>query len=287
MTVPIDEVVLAGGDSPLRARLSHGHRSDLPLLVAVHGAAYDARYFDAAHASVHERAAAAGWSMLSITRPGYPADDRSAASQPDFAGAAAILGTAIGDAWQRWGEGRPGVVLLGHSVGAAVAVHLAAQPQRWPLLGLAISGIGDRPAPGPAAVFGTMPTTIALTFEFAQCRPAFYGPDDTVHPDAFDAVESLLVPCPSADVVEVNTTWPADLERLAPQVPVPVHYVLAEHDGLWEVSYERVAAFAARFTQAPHVDVRLWSRAGHNIEHHLAGPAYVDSVLAFAARCCP
>ena len=40
----------------------------------------------------------------------------------------------ITDVWQQLGAGRPGIVLIGHSIGAAVAIHVATEKTSWPLL---------------------------------------------------------------------------------------------------------------------------------------------------------
>ncbi|WP_230194146.1 alpha/beta fold hydrolase [Streptomyces coriariae] len=86
---------------------------------------------------------------LALTRPGHPADEQSTQWQPPFAETAAIIAEAIADAWQRLGEERPCIALLGHSIGGATAVHIAAaQTLTWPLLGLTVSGVGDVIAPG-------------------------------------------------------------------------------------------------------------------------------------------
>ena len=281
----MEDDLLAAGSMVLRARRSAGGRSDAPLVIALHGAGYDARYFDAPGSSVHTMLAAEGLPLVSVTRPGYPADAQSAAVQPDFSGTASLVSLAIEDAWRRWGESRPGVVLLGHSVGSAISVHVAASPRSWPLLGLAISGVGDRPAAAPVAMFGSLPRTTLLDIPFAQCRRVFYGPDHTLDPEVLDAVSTLMVPFPATDAIEVNTSWPTDLAELASRVDVPLHYVLAELDGLWETGSERVDSVAAMFRNAPWVEARNWADTGHNIEHHSAAREYVASVAAFVRRC--
>ena len=278
------EVTLAAGEVSLRARVSEGV-GDGPLVVALHGASYDARYFDVPGSSVHDRLGDDGFSVVAITRYGYPADARTAASQPDFAASAALLEQAIADAWGRWGAGRPGVVVLGHSVGAAIGVHLAASPTTWPLLGLAISGIGDRPTAGPAKMFGSLPRTVVVDLPFEQVRRAFYGPDHALDPDVLARASGLLVPFPSSDPVEVNTDWPNDLPRLAANVGVPVMYTLVEGDGLWQWGDERVHAFASLFTDAPSVSAQSWPGAGHNLEHHRNGVEFLAQVAEFARRC--
>lgn len=281
----VTEVTLAAGEVPLGARVSDGSVVARPLVVALHGAAYDARYFDVPGCSVHERLGADGFPVVAITRYGYPADAVTAAAQPDFAASAVLLERAIADAWSRWGSGRPGVVVLGHSVGAAIGVHLAASTTEWPLLGLAISGIGDRPTPGPAAMFGAMPRTVAVDLRFDQVRPAFYGPDATIDPVTLGRVTGILVPFPSSDAVEVNTDWPNDLPHLAARVRVPVLYALSDGDSLWQSGDERVRAFASLFTSAPSVSALSWSGAGHNLEHHRNGVEFVAEVAEFARRC--
>ncbi|OLT33732.1 hypothetical protein BJF84_21675 [Rhodococcus sp. CUA-806] len=145
-----------GRSKPLGARWCGTGRTDKPLLVFLHGGGYDDRYFDIPGQSVIEQAAAAGYGAVSITRPGYPTDTASAADHPTFAQAAEILDDAISDAWNEFGGG-PGVVLVTHSIGSAVGLHLAARDLGFPLLGVATSAISDTLAPAAAGVIASMP----------------------------------------------------------------------------------------------------------------------------------
>lgn len=270
---------------PLDGRWTATERTGTPLLVCLHGGGYDSRYFDAPGSSLLSRAADAGFPALALTRPGHPADEESARRQPSFAEAAAIISEAIADAWQQLGDGRPGILLLGHSIGGAVAVHVAAQARSWPLLGLTVSGVGDVVTPGAIEQFTNFPPDIAVTFPFEAVRQVLYGPDWTLHDATLAGAADLTVSTPSADMVEIGTKWTDELPKIALAADVPVQYALAEFDRQWVVSQERVDAFARLFSRAPFVDASLWRGTGHCIEHHRLGDAYVRAVLAFAERC--
>lgn len=279
------------GDVTVRGRYTPVFESRGPLLVGIHGIGYDARYFDARGASVHDRATAAGLSMLSITRPGYPATEQSAQAQPGFAESARLISSAIGEFWTGHDGDCPGVVLLGHSVGGAIAIHIAAQmaihtdEHSWPLLGIAVSGIGHLPAPVAVDRFGSVPRNIAMTLPYSLARAAFYGSPESLLSVSDDVFEELLVPFPSADAVEVNTTWPDDFVELARSIQVPVHVTLAELDPLWDVNESRLDEMSREFTRAPRVVSRIVPDTGHNIEHHRSGVAYSEGVFDFARHC--
>lgn len=274
-----------GRKNPLDARWTTTERPDSPLLVCLPGGGYDSRYFDVPGHSLLERASAAGFPALALTRPGHPADEQSARAQPSFSEAAAIISEAIAEAWQQLGDGRPGVVLLGHSIGGAVAVHMAAQAHSWPLLGLTVSAVGDTVSPQAMGQFTQFPPDIAVDFPFEAVRPVLFGPEWTLHDTSLTDVAGMAITTPSADMVEMGSRWTDDLPKIAREVTVPVQYVLAEFDQFWIVSNERVDGFAALFSGAPFVDASLWRGTGHNIEHHQLGRAYVHAVLAFAERC--
>lgn len=287
----VHQVSLDVGDVTLRARYTPVPESHKPLLIAIHGIGYDARYFDAEGMSVHERATAAGFSMLSITRPGYPATEESALTQPTFAESAHIVSSAIDEFWSGHDGGCPGVVLVGHSVGGAITIHIAAQMSMdtnrhiWPLLGIAISGIGNLPSPAAVARFGSAPRNIAMTLPYSLARAAFYGPPESLLAVSDDVFENLLVPSPSADAVEVNSTWQDDFPELARSIHVPVHVTLAQLDPLWEVNESKLDEMAGEFTHAPWVVSQIVPDTGHNIEHHRSGISYSDEVFDFAWRC--
>lgn len=274
-----------GRAASLEGLWASGERGDSPLLVCLHGGGYDCRYFDAPGCSLVARASAAGFPIVSLSRPGYPADDDSARQQPSFSQAARIIAEVVGDVWDQLGIGRPGIVLIGHSIGAAVAIHVAAEKVSWPLVGLAISGICDVLAPAVVELLRQLPTDIAMPMPPELLRPLFYGPDWTLNTTTLSEIANLSVRTPSADLVELNTSWANDLPKVAYHIEVPLHYVLAEFDGLWETSTDRVEAIARHFSRAPIVEASFWRCVGHNIEHHRLGDAYARAVLAFAARC--
>ncbi len=274
-----------GRSTPLEGRWIAADRQDSPLLVCLHGGGYTSRYFDAPGCSLLTQASAAGFPAVALTRPGYPADDASARRQPSFAAAADIIADAIADVWDQLGGTRPGIVLTGHSIGAAVAVHVASQKYSWPLLGLAISGVGDILAPVTIELFAQLPPDLVVEFSLDTARPLLYGPEWTLNTTTLADVADLGVNYPSADLVEITNRWVDDLPKIAPAVDVPLHYALAEFDGLWVVSAERVDNFANHFANAPFVEASLWRGTGHNIEHHRLGQAYIRAVLTFAERC--
>jgi pimeloyl-ACP methyl ester carboxylesterase len=274
-----------GQQTPLHGHFIDGERTDTPLLVYLHGAGYDSRYFDAPNCSTIEQAGKAGYPIVTLNRPGYPTDPDLAASHPDFSGAADIICAALDDIWNRLGNGRPGVVLITHSIGSAIGIHIASREVSFPLLGLALSGIGDTLNQANAEILRQIPPGIAASVPFEVIRPILYGPDWTIDPSMIEMLGDLIITAPTNEFAEITTSWPEQLARQAPLVTVPVHYVLAEFDGWWPASDEAVDRVARLFTASPFVDASMWRGTGHNIEHHTLGKAYIDTVLAFAERC--
>ena len=121
-----------------------------PLVIAIHGGTYTSTYFDVADHSLLERAARNGIAAIAIDRYGYGGtpfiEDMS------ILGQAAALREALASVWDEHRGDAAGAVLIGHSIGAAIALAVASDPGRLPLLGVAVSGIGVR-TPGTHAGF--------------------------------------------------------------------------------------------------------------------------------------
>ncbi len=112
-----------------------------------------------------------------------------------------------------------------------------------------------------------------------------YGPETTFDPQVVDAAEISTAPMPGEEVLEVIGGWVESFPAIAAEVRVPVQYVASEHDALWVIDPNTVAAFAARFSKSPFVEADLFRHVGHNIDHHLLGSALHLDQLAFALRC--
>jgi pimeloyl-ACP methyl ester carboxylesterase len=238
---------------------------DTPLLVLLHGGGVDGRYFD----PVVELAAAQGFPAVALNRPGYTDSEPAT-----FAQQAETIDDAIATLWETSGEGRPGVVVFGHSIGGAVAVHLAARRPTWPLLGISITGISSAAPPFLVAVWESLPPgQIAFTPE-ASGTIRLAG---TVGDEAAT---------PSTDLLEIARSWPSDLPVLAAKVTVPVQYAIGERDKLWLVDATTADDIAGLFTSAPYVDAQVLPGVGHAVEHAGAlGRSHQLRQLSFALRC--
>src|SRR6185437_2834824 len=119
-----------------------------PLLVCVPGGGFNRHYFDVPGVSLLARAEANGQAAIAVDRPGYGDSDALTVEKDWFPAQAAILDAVIGAAWAAYGQGRPGVVLAGHSFGATIALRIAARMVSWPLLGVAVYGASDATTDG-------------------------------------------------------------------------------------------------------------------------------------------
>jgi pimeloyl-ACP methyl ester carboxylesterase len=262
-----------------------GGAAGTPLIVALHGGGYNSGYFDVPGHSLLDLGEATGFRVFLLDRPGYGGSEPLPGGAVTFGRSAEVLDAAIGALWAEQGAGHPGVVLLSHSIGSAIAVHIAARQPYWPLLGISMHGVGDRPPEHIVSAWRAMPPSGPVRLPPEQRRALLYGPEETVDVDVVESAKASVEPVPPEEMLEIVGDWPESVAKLAAAVAVPVQYTLAEHDGLWVVDESRVAAFAGYFTSAPWVDARLQAGAGHNLDHHRLSRALHLRQLAFASEC--
>ncbi len=262
-----------------------GPEGDGPLLVCLHGGSYTSAYFDLPGHSLLELGRANGFPVLALDRPCYGESDAISDGPISFEANAEVLDGAIAAAWQTLEPKGPGVVLVGHSIGGAIALMVAARELSWPLLGVSVTGIGNVLPPGVAEAWHSMPPGVPVEFTMEQRRQFMYGPDWTFDPGVIAVAEASAAPIPLEELLEVVGGWIDAFPGVAAQVRVPVQYALAEYDGLWIATSETVAGFSDRFANAPVVESSLFGAAGHNIDHHRVGRALHLAQLGFALHC--
>jgi pimeloyl-ACP methyl ester carboxylesterase len=256
-----------------------------PLLVALHGGSYTSAYFDVPGHSLLQRAAVNGIAAIALDRPGYGGSASLPPEERTFERNAAILDAAIARLWDEHGGVCTGVVVVGHSIGGAIAIHLASRGPEWPLLGIAVSGIHDVAPAEVRGAWDAMPRGEPVTFTPEQRRMFFYGPDWTIEPDIVQRAEISAAPVPLEELLEVVGRWPEEAARLAACVAVPVQYIAFEYERLWTIDAGTVRDFAAHFTAAPHVTSELMTGIGHDADHHRNSGAFHLRQLAFALDC--
>ncbi|MFJ4340664.1 alpha/beta hydrolase [Streptomyces sp. NPDC088915] len=258
-----------------------------PLIAALHGGTYTARYFDVAGApegSFLDVAVAHGYPVVAFDRPGYGG---STALEPDantFARHVELLSGALAQAVERLGA--DGVFLVGHSIGGMIALMIAASEPDIPLIGVSATGMGAViPSGGAAEALGSLPADATVDLPHEERDKVMFGPGHTFRAEGLRQARDSYAPVPVRELVQAPR-WPKEhLPALAPKVRVPVHNALAEFDALWSSGPENVARFAALFTAAPFVDASVARGTGHCIDHHTLGFATHLRQLAFAEEC--
>ncbi|MBP0457209.1 alpha/beta hydrolase [Streptomyces montanisoli] len=258
-----------------------------PLIAALHGGTYTARYFDVAGApegSFLDVATAHGYPVVAFDRPGYGGSTPLEPDANTFTRHARLLGDAMAQAAARLAAGS--VFLLGHSIGGMIALMIAASDPGFPLIGVSATGMGAViPSGGAAEALGSLPPDETVDLPYQERDKVMFGPAHTYRSEGLRQAHESYAPVPVRELVQAPA-WPREhLPTVAPRVAVPVHNALAEYDALWSSGPENVARFAALFTAAPFVDASVARGTGHCIDHHTLGHALHLRQLAFAEEC--
>lgn len=251
-----------------------------PLIVCIPGGSYNSRYFDVKGHSLLAAAHDEGLSIVALDRPGYQGSD-PLEGDVTFAKNASVLIAAVTELWKEYADSAPGVVLIGHSMGGAIAIHMAGQPHPWPLLGISATSIHTDAPEAVTQAWNSAPADASIPFSKEQRIQFMYGPDGTYDPAVVDDAEVSTDLVPVAELLEVVGRWTTDFPGLASLVTVPVHYALAEHEQLWISTDEGVKAFADAFTASPSVTAERVIGSGHNLDHHRDFAAFHARQLDF------
>lgn len=276
---------LFAGFSGLRGRAERATAGDHPLVIALHGGTYSSAYFDIAGYSLIARADALGVPILAPDRPGYGDTPALAPEKMTLQGNADVLARAIGEAWVRHRGEAKGVVLIGHSIGGAIAMMVAAQPLDWPLLGLAVSGVGLRSPPHVRDAWVSLPEVDMVDLPGPVKDGVMFGPAGSYAPDMPAASHAADHAVPRPEILDIVNTWDDAVRGVAARIRVPLHYRQAQHDALWIVNPEEVSAFADAHGASPHRDAAMIPGTGHCMDFHRVGSALQVQQLGFALQC--
>lgn len=270
-----------------------------PLIIAIHGGTYTADYFhiDEDH-SAGNIARALNVPLIAIDRPGYkgtspleiPNQSTYIREQGKY-----IHNEVIPAIWKAYSAqlGTSSVVLLGHSIGAAVAIVTASlwEEYRSPycLSGIVVTGIGTTYQPEPLNAFmavATLPER-PVSFRFPNSIKDFYMLSHSQFhtADVLNHTERLQNNASFEEINDINTLWLGYWKGYAARIRVPVMYTIGEHDALWLASQQFADDFAAAFVNSPRVESSVLLSAPHCIEHSHLALGFLAHAFGFAMEC--
>lgn len=255
----------------------------LPLIACVHGGGCHGGYFAAAGASsTLFRARARRHPVLLIDRPGYGGSPLPAGACP-VADSVAIIAECIEEVRAAHLPATRDVALIGHSIGAAVVLAIAAEARPFPLSAVAASGVGEAPPPGsgpwpplPEGTKGSPPGLLSSDL--------FFGSPGSFEWGAVRRLRRVSEPWLLAEISEIMNGWPRRWRGLAGAIDVPVHLRLAEDEAIWCTGPAVIDRMRAAMVRSPQVDAALLPDGGHLYELHRRGSELVDAQLDFIAH---
>ena len=256
------------------------------LIVAIHGGSYTSHYFGLGSlvgGTLFDLAPPLGYAVLAIDRPGYGA----AAERPmSFDDQAVLLAATVREAAARFGAAGAGTFLVGHSIGAMLAMLIAAHHDAGAVIGLDLSGAGivynAKALDGLRAYAALADPPRAANREARRAR--MFGPPGTF---SDETAEEDFATAPPSQPHEIREAlgWGGRMVSVAARIAVPVNVGLGQHDALWDASPDAMARVGAAFTASPRVEVRVVRDAGHCNHLHHAGRACNLRTLAFLDEC--
>jgi len=223
----------------------NGAAPGAPLLVCIHGGGCNGRYFDLRGCSTVQAARARGFTVLALDRPGYAGNPPLRSDSP-IRDSAPVIRDFLDEVRSEHLSGCHDVVLIGHSIGGAIATLIAAAPESLPLRAIAISGIGDR-APGEFRAIHLPQSEVRVPPPPELTERLFHDPHRSMKWQAVASLRAAAEDWLVAEVQEVVWQWPEYWRGYAEEVRVPVHIRLAEGDRIWETSEDVIARMEGAF----------------------------------------
>lgn len=268
---------------PLSGRLAGPARDPRGLVVALHGGTYDSGYYDTGPGSLLALGEALGLCVIALDRPGYGAAAHLVERWQGFDSQAELITAALRQVSE---DVQPafGTVLVGHSIGGMVALHVAALGQLG-LRGVDVSGIGSRWRPGMHDLWCSfLNDAVAVDVPPEAHAELMLGPADSFTSNHVVLDRELLRPLPMRELSEV-TRWPQMFPGVAARVSTHVRIAFPEHDKIWMTDEEARGDAARLFERAESVKVSHLAGVGHCTELHTSGPRHCLSQLSFVETC--
>jgi pimeloyl-ACP methyl ester carboxylesterase len=251
------------------------------VIVAVHGGATSAAYFDCPghpELSFLRAAALEGFTAIALDRPGYGASAfyHDAMTEPDRR-----VGFALGAVDKILGESSrgAGLFLLAHSAGCELGLRIVVDERARDVLGVELSGTGLRYGDAAKAII----SEATATSRPAGLRDLLWQPTDLYPPEVLTG--GLSAPGAPYEA-GVTANWPRrDFGEIAARVTVPVEFSVADHERVWESTPQAAQAVAALFTSARRVVVNDMPDSGHNLSVGWSAGEYHRRVLSFVDEC--
>lgn len=262
------EVLLPVRGGVLSGLLAEPHGPSRGTVVALHGAAMSAGYFDVAghDRSLLEAAVRRGLRVLALDRPGY------GASRECYPGGLGVLAQAdvVAEALHGLlGRTPSGLAVYGHSFGGKVALALTARHPGLGVRRLETCGVGERYA---------VPVETVTHHDDRSAMHLRWGPVRNYPSGTFlHAARSITRPFPDAERAAVPH-WHRTLAGVAPGITCPVHFSFAEHEGWWACTPDDREELRRRFPLA-RVEHSSLAGAGHNVSLGLAAAGHHKAVL--------
>jgi pimeloyl-ACP methyl ester carboxylesterase len=272
---PRPRVVLVDG-IPMSALVA---RADSPraVLVAVHGGGTTSAYFDCPghpELSLLRAAAARGVTAIALDRPGYGA---SSVYAGEFADTERRTAVALAAVEKILGGTPAAVALIGHSAGCELALRLATA--MTDVVGVEVAGTGRQYTRAAAELLAEA----TMTRRPPGLRHLLWEPS-ALYPR--EVLTGGLSTPGCAYEAEATTHWgPRDFPAVAGRLTVPVQYSVADHERVWDVGSDELAAIAAQFGASPHVAINEMADSGHNLSVGYSAAEYHRRVLDFVDEC--
>jgi pimeloyl-ACP methyl ester carboxylesterase len=276
--VPVHRVVMVAG-IPMSALVA-AVPEPRAVLVAIHGGATSAAYFDCPghpRLSLLRVAASRGFTAIAVDRPGYGA---SALYQDEMGSAERRVELALGVVAKILGESDrgAGLFVMAHSAGCELGLRMAAD-ERAAAIGVELAGTGLRYCATAKAVIGQA----TMTSRPVGLRDLLWQPADLYPPEV---LTGALSAAGAAYEGEVTAEWPRrNFAEAAERVRVPVEFSVADHEAVWESGPAANATIAALFTVAPSVTINEMADSGHNLSVGWSAETYHHRVLSFVDEC--